>query len=109
MKKVYLQKIRSESKDGTLYITVCDNFTTAKQVEYHKSYMEHFKHTPYTLTITDVSSKFEVPDYYMAAMSYNVNQYHNENDWTGNFKEYQKYFNNIAIHEHDVKRKNCKI
>lgn len=34
MKKVYLQKIRSESKDGTLYITVCDNFTTAKQVEY---------------------------------------------------------------------------
>ena len=109
MKKVYLQKIRSESKDGTLYITVCDNFTTAKQVEYHKRYMAEFKHTPYTLTITDVSSEFEVPDYYMAAMSYNVGEYMDENDWTGNFKKYQKYFNNVTIHEHDVKRKNCKI
>ena len=107
MKKVFLQKIRSESKDGTLYITVCDNLTTAKQVEYHKSYMEHFKHTPYTLTIIDVSYEFEVPDYYMSAVSYNVNEYNDENDWTIHYLKYQKYFNNVAIHKHDVRRKSC--
>ncbi len=106
MKTVFLQKIRSTCTDGTIYITVCDNFTTAKQVEYHKSYMERF-HTPYKISIIDVSYKFEVPDYYMSSVSYNVDEYHDENDWTIYYLKYQKYFNNVAIRKYDVRRKSC--